>query len=90
MSAPKWHTKNHEIPDPEKGFRLFVFSGATCYEKDQLGIFKIANNNSVLPIAPSDPILLSNINGYSFAWNKGFNGVQKAKVRFFWSVSSLF
>jgi len=69
------------IPKPKQGFNFIIFTGATCYERDQLGIFRV--KGSVLPIKPGDPILLSNINGYSFAWQTGFNGVPKAKVRFY-------
>jgi diaminopimelate decarboxylase len=43
----------------------------------------MVRDGTTLPIKPNDPILLSNINGYSFAWNTEFNGVPKAKVRFF-------
>jgi diaminopimelate decarboxylase len=71
------------IPDPEPGYILLILSGATCHEKDQLGVFRIVHDGTTFPIKPNDPILLSNINGYSFAWNTGFNGVPKAKVRFF-------
>ena len=70
------------IPTPEPGFLFLVFTGATCYEKDQLGIFRVPQMASGPPVAPGDPILLSNINGYSFAWNTEFNGVPKATVRF--------
>jgi diaminopimelate decarboxylase len=66
----------------QPGFQFFIFTGATCHESDQLGIFRVAQNGSVPPVAPIDPILLSNINGYSFAWNTEFNGVPKARVRF--------
>ena len=89
-SYPSWEGAENitkmpyqKIPEPENGFRFFIFSGATCYEKDQLGIFRVIKNGSTLPVAPDDFILLSNINGYSFAWNTEFNGVPKAKVRFF-------
>jgi len=71
------------IPAAESGFQFIIFTGATCYERDQLGIFRVVKNGSALPVAPDDLILLSNINGYSFAWNTGFNGVAKARVRFF-------
>jgi len=74
---------HQNIPAPEPGFKFLIFTGATCYERDQLGIFRVAENGSELPVAPDDMILLSNINGYSFAWNTGFNGVAKARVRFF-------
>jgi diaminopimelate decarboxylase len=71
------------IPDPEPGYILLILTGATCHEKDQLGVFRMVRDGTTLPIKPNDPILLSNINGYSFAWNTEFNGVPKAKVRFF-------
>ena len=72
-----------KIPEPEPGYKFLIFTGATCYERDQLGIFRVTENGSALPVAPGDPVLLSNINGYSFAWNTGFNGVSKARVGFF-------
>jgi diaminopimelate decarboxylase len=72
---------HREIPAPQEGFQILRFVGASCFERDQLGIFRIPQRGSVPPIAPGDPIILSNINGYSYAWNKGFNGVPPAKLR---------
>ena len=74
---------HQKIPGPEPGYKFLIFTGATCYERDQLGIFRVTENGPALPVAPGDPVLLSNVNGYSFAWNTGFNGVSKARVKFF-------
>ena len=90
-SHPSWSGPKHlkivklphrKIPAPEKGFQILIFTGATCYERDQLGIFRVPQLGSTAPVKPGDPILLSNLNGYSYAWNTGFNGVSPARIRF--------
>jgi len=72
---------HRKIPAPQEGFQILRFTGASCYERDQLGIFRIPQQGSLPPIKPGDPIIFSNINGYSYAWNTSFNGVPPAKLR---------
>lgn len=74
---------HQEIPAPRPGFQILRITGPTCYERDQLGIFCLPERSPTPPLKPGDPILLSNINGYSYAWNTGFNGVPPARLRLF-------
>jgi diaminopimelate decarboxylase len=70
-----------QIPAPMPGFQILRITGSSCYERDQLGIFCLPERSHRPPVKPGDPILLSNINGYSYAWNTGFNGIRPARLR---------
>jgi diaminopimelate decarboxylase len=72
---------HREIPAPRPGFQILRITGSSCYEHDQLGIFCLPERSPTPPLKPGDPIVLSNINGYSYAWNTGFNGILPARLR---------
>lgn len=68
------------IPEPEEGCVDMVFNGATCFEGDRLGIYRVKAGGANPPLTVGDEVVFSNVTGYSAAWNTGFNGVAPAQV----------
>ena len=67
------------IPEAEDGCEFVLFYGSSCYEKDLMGVYRVPATGSA-PITRGDYLRFANLNGYSFAWNIGFNGVPPAEV----------
>lgn len=86
-SIPTWAPRNFAaeryphnlIPEPEAGYEFVLFYGASCYEKDLMGVYRVPTGQAA-PIVRGDIVTFDDLNGYSFAWNKGFNGVPAAQV----------
>ena len=58
--------------------KISIISGSSCYEKD---IFSVLKNK--IDIAVNDQIIFAGLNGYSYAWCKEFNGLNKPEVVFY-------
>jgi len=71
-----------EPPTPVPGETTVAFTGASCNNSDRLGVFSLPSLGGQIPLDIGSPIVFSNINGYSFAWNSSFNGIPKAAVEF--------
>jgi diaminopimelate decarboxylase len=52
-------------------------TGPTCYEGD---IITEVSMSEKIDIFYNDVIMISNVSGYSFAWNTSFNGIDKVKI----------
>ena len=50
------------------------FYGNTCYENDLIGINHYDNDCTIMI---GDTVILSNVSGYSLAWNTSFNGIPR-------------
>lgn len=59
-----------------------TFCGATCFEYDIITKCKLEISYFTETILPGTYITFSNINGYAFGWNKGFNGISQADILF--------
>jgi diaminopimelate decarboxylase len=62
-----------------KKSKSITFYGNTCYENDLIGI---SHDSQLSDIGIGDTVVLSNISGYSLAWNTTFNGVPRVNVEF--------
>ncbi len=60
-------------------YATIKFVGASCNEADQLG--EISSRE--ISVAKGDLVVVSNVTGYSLAWNHSFNGVPAADAVFF-------
>ena len=58
----------------KRSSRRMIFYGNTCYENDIIGISHFEKDSE---IGIGDTVVLSNISGYSLAWNTPFNGIPK-------------
>jgi diaminopimelate decarboxylase len=58
----------------KKRSKRMTFYGNTCYENDIIGI---SNFEEYSEIGIGDTVVLSNISGYSLAWNTSFNGIPR-------------
>ncbi|WP_066720577.1 hypothetical protein [Sphingomonas pituitosa] len=54
--------------------------GPTCHEGDMLGAFEVPEGTAQPDMLPPGFVLLGNVDGYSAAWNHGFNGIPAANV----------
>lgn len=54
--------------------------GPTCHEGDMLGAFEVPETSAAPDVLPPGFVLLGNVDGYSAAWNRGFNGIPAARV----------
>ena len=57
---------------------IYIIAGSSCYEKD---VFYVSQNRIDLNIG--DVVVFKGLNGYSYAWNKEFNGSKKPEVIFY-------
>lgn len=55
----------------------YIISGPTCYEGD---IITSISFNEEISLNYNDIIMISNVSGYSYAWNTSFNGINKIEV----------
>lgn len=58
----------------KKRSKRITFYGNTCYENDIIGCSHFEEYSE---IGIGDTVVLSNISGYSLAWNTSFNGIPK-------------
>jgi diaminopimelate decarboxylase len=54
--------------------------GPTCHEGDIIGAFEVPETAAAPDALPPGFVLLGNVDGYSAAWNLGFNGIPAARV----------
>lgn len=59
--------------------KSITFYGNTCYEHD---IIATGHDPQVCTVDIGDTVVLSNVSGYSFAWNTSFNGVPAIDYKF--------
>lgn len=80
----KWIDKSVDISFASKNDKSgimvkdVVLCGPTCYEADKL--VTVSDYNKTLSIG--DLIIVSQISGYSQAWNHSFNGIEEAEIIF--------
>ena len=76
-----------QLPSAAEGKHTIVFSGASCYNSDRLGVFRFDADGDVFPLSPGDPVVFADMNGYAWAWTVGFNGIPPADIRFYDSAA---
>ncbi len=59
---------------PKYNAKRISFYGNTCYENDLIGINHYDNDCTIMI---GDTVILSNVSGYSLAWNTSFNGIPR-------------
>lgn len=71
-----------EKPTVEKNKReakSITFYGNTCYENDIIGT---GHDSDLCQVSVGDSVVLSNVSGYSLAWNHSFNGIAQIPIKF--------
>lgn len=68
LNATQTYDSNHSV----------LFYGCSCYENDFIEIIK---TNQVF--SKNDILLFSQITGYSYSWNTGFNGIPSINVKYY-------
>lgn len=75
----KWSRPNYLFPQNGKSeIRLNIF-GSTCFEGDYIGSFIVLHPKDQLKIG--SVLILSQVSGYSYCWNKSFNGISRACLK---------
>jgi diaminopimelate decarboxylase len=57
-----------------------LLGGPTCHEGDIIGAFELGDAHGAATLIPPGFVLFGNVDGYSAAWNRGFNGIPAARV----------
>jgi diaminopimelate decarboxylase len=57
-----------------------LLAGPTCHEGDVIGAFDVTPQDAAAGALPPGLVLLGGVDGYSAAWNRGFNGIAAAQV----------
>lgn len=80
----RWHNQQFRFSfhsmslAPTKSCTDILIGGATCHEADTIG--QIQDDD--LELAIGDLVAVSDVTGYSVAWNHAFNGIPAAEVIF--------
>lgn len=80
----RWHNQKFKLSfhpmnlNTPIGCSDVVVGGATCHEADTIGTIQ----NSNLKLSVGDLVVVSDVTGYSLAWNHSFNGIAAADVVF--------
>lgn len=78
-TAPATRLDHRRLPSAPTQGVVVVVGGASCYNSDRFGIFATDEGAA---LEAGQPLILSNLNGYSWAWNRPFNGVPAARTLF--------
>lgn len=73
ISFHKGLNKEEQIANSKE----YIVTGPTCYEGD---IITSISFSEEISLNYNDIIMISNVSGYSYAWNTSFNGINKIEV----------